>query len=56
MLGLTLSLRHGYGTNWQQLVVLTYAGLRGAVGLTLALIVQVCFLVLIGSANLNFNL
>ncbi|CAN0007156.1 unnamed protein product [Pylaiella littoralis] len=33
-------LKHGYGTNWQQMVVLTYAGLRGAVGLTLALIVQ----------------
>ncbi|CAM9631642.1 unnamed protein product, partial [Ectocarpus sp. 12 AP-2014] len=33
-------LKHGYGTNWQQMLVLTYAGLRGAVGLTLALIVQ----------------
>ena len=36
-----LPTRHGYGTDWRQLVVLTYAGLRGAVGLTLALIVQV---------------
>ncbi|CAM9338058.1 unnamed protein product [Discosporangium mesarthrocarpum] len=33
-------LKRGYGTDWSQLVVLTYAGLRGAVGLTLALIVQ----------------
>eukprot|EP00752_Nemacystus_decipiens_P004872 g4435.t1 len=33
-------LKHGYGTDWQTMVVLSYAGLRGAVGLTLALIVQ----------------
>eukprot|EP00903_Cladosiphon_okamuranus_P017333 g15970.t1 len=33
-------LKGGYGTNWQTMVVLSYAGLRGAVGLTLALIVQ----------------
>lgn len=32
--------RMGYGMTWKQAVVLTWAGLRGAVGLSLALFVQ----------------
>jgi NhaP-type Na+/H+ or K+/H+ antiporter len=33
-------LKRGYGTDWRQMMVLWYGGLRGAVGLTLALIVR----------------
>jgi NhaP-type Na+/H+ or K+/H+ antiporter len=31
--------RIGYGLNWREVIVLTYGGLRGAVGITFALIV-----------------
>ena len=33
--------RMGYGLNWKELTIIAYGGLRGAIGLSLALLVQV---------------